>query len=879
MGDPRMARLTSRSAPTSGEKSSALPSNGVPDPYRAWLNIREVRRPLNAYELLNLPVFESNVAAIRAAAGLQRMALQVHEAEAPPEIWQQIHNELEEAIATLLDPLAKEAYDAALQVEGATRPVPLRSVGVRAAASMHGIVCRECGSANPAGRKFCGNCGKNLWEACYRCHTLAAAGDRFCGACGADLVEGVAREVAAVQKTLHHADQLARQYQFDKAIDLLGPVAEIEHSALRALAAQARKRIEQYRAERQRYQAQADAVPQEADRLLESNQYRQVLELVQSLPAAFRTPAIEQRAAEAKARLEEIERLSGELRQAVGAPFSSALLRTTSRLLALDPQHAHARQVMQRLCGRALQAAQQHAAQRQYEEACRLLKAIPPPFRTPAISALLAKADEARWIVRILSTQTRITPALVALAARYRQIAPEDAQAALWHERLASALQANGTELRPIPTHENRSSPEAGAPCAVQWLTSLPGLQTAPECDGSPLRRHPGQFAVACGLALQGLNETPATANLLPPDEGVWARVERWLPKGTPSTAWGLDLGCGALKAVRLGRTGRNTSPSILAVDLVEHRKPLSQTGSFEEAATVLEETLVRFASRNPVAADRICVSLPRGHCLWRRLEMPTLNPEKMRPALAFEIRSQFPVPLDSLVWDYLVLQPASPLNQARPTRRTAPQPAKAKSLARVEVFVLAAKRPAVTDILARLKATGVRPHVLQSDALALYNYLLWAASKTKNSDASHGRVEPFAAVDLGADGMHILAGSAGSLRLRSAGLGAERMARVLARELGIPLAQAEQLQRDPASAAHPARVLAILDSVFDDYCQELATSLMTLAAEHPGRPPRQIYLLGGGMQVLGLVPRLVAAAAPGYGPSHQADGSDLDPN
>ena len=49
------------------------------------------------------------------------------------------------------------------------------------------MTCPTCGSANEAGRKFCGECGTKLAAVCTSCGTANQAGARFCGECGTPL--------------------------------------------------------------------------------------------------------------------------------------------------------------------------------------------------------------------------------------------------------------------------------------------------------------------------------------------------------------------------------------------------------------------------------------------------------------------------------------------------------------------------------------------------------------------------------------------------------------------------------------------------------------------------------------------------------------------
>jgi adenylate cyclase len=47
--------------------------------------------------------------------------------------------------------------------------------------------CAQCGSENPAGKKFCGDCGAPLPNRCVQCGADSPAGKSFCGDCGAAL--------------------------------------------------------------------------------------------------------------------------------------------------------------------------------------------------------------------------------------------------------------------------------------------------------------------------------------------------------------------------------------------------------------------------------------------------------------------------------------------------------------------------------------------------------------------------------------------------------------------------------------------------------------------------------------------------------------------
>src|SRR5579885_1661704 len=68
------------------------------------------------------------------------------------------------------------------------------------------MVCASCGAENPAGHRFCGQCGSALSTTCPACGHEARPGERFCGACGAALAEAVApaepEQVAVAERRL-----------------------------------------------------------------------------------------------------------------------------------------------------------------------------------------------------------------------------------------------------------------------------------------------------------------------------------------------------------------------------------------------------------------------------------------------------------------------------------------------------------------------------------------------------------------------------------------------------------------------------------------------------------------------------------------------------
>src|SRR5678816_2775083 len=61
--------------------------------------------------------------------------------------------------------------------------------------------CPRCQHDNPAGVKFCGECGARLESACAACGAANPPGNKFCGQCGAVLVPAIASTKFASPET------------------------------------------------------------------------------------------------------------------------------------------------------------------------------------------------------------------------------------------------------------------------------------------------------------------------------------------------------------------------------------------------------------------------------------------------------------------------------------------------------------------------------------------------------------------------------------------------------------------------------------------------------------------------------------------------------
>jgi type IV pilus assembly protein PilM len=301
--------------------------------------------------------------------------------------------------------------------------------------------------------------------------------------------------------------------------------------------------------------------------------------------------------------------------------------------------------------------------------------------------------------------------------------------------------------------------------------------------------------------------------------------------------AWGLDLGAGGLKALRLSMDKSQQNLAIEACDLVPHRKLLSDAVNEEEERALIEETVKEFLSRNDLKGCRIGLGLPGRTVLVRQLSLPAIDPKKLTSAVRYEMRRQISIPLDDLVWGYEVLSEG------------ADDPVSAK---KNDVAIIAARRIMLKDRLSRLGSAGMAVDVVQGDAIALYNFL--AYDYFGQAAPSPERVNEVTAVlDLGSDAMNVLIGSPRLVWLHGSGFGCNNFTKALVRQQHLTLAQAEELLRDPLRAESLYAHYQILEPAFEELAKQIESAFAQFSRAHRHAKITRLLGVGGGFRVHGL--------------------------
>lgn len=807
------------------------------DPYRVWLNIADAQRPVSPYSLLALAPLEADPNRIRAGYLRQQSAMLPHAERADPELWAAINQQIENAYSLLCDPEQKAVLDAAIRRKMGASPNGHPVAPTAADGST--VTCPHCQRTSPATKRFCGGCGKSLWETCPLCQSECAADEQFCGSCGGDILEALGEKSRGLQSKLAEADKLVATGRYDAALRELRTVAAVADPRFERWAQQALAAIE--RADAQRAQSEAAAADSiaSARQHLEGHCFEAAIRELEAIPVPIRTPEANALLQRARGAWQDALTLTSEIRAGLDDGRTVELLPKIERLLALKPDHAQARQLAEKMRDRLVRAAKRQFQAQQYRECLDELAQLPLFLRTAETDSMADTAGELLALLDGIRGAAIADRPTLALADRLVKLAPASEEARKIRARLAERMEVPRTDPRvgavnfaPLP---NRTP----SGVAVDWLANAGQLQGANERVQSALHEHPGQLWVAMGLALQGLGLAAVPIDLSPEDQtNVLARP--LFVRKTGPVAWGLDLSDYALKAVKLTKETKDSPVKVAAVEYILHRKPLFAPGMDRERPEILEETLRDFVLRaGDLSSAKVCAGLAGQRVLGRFFDIPPIPAKKLPDAIAFEARHQLPIALDELCWRHQVLGTGDGTNPDQSPRR---------------IVVTAARQPHVREWLSLFKSAGINVDQVQCDCVALHNALMFDLSDTGTAVGGNSAI---CVLDVGTDSTNVVVSSPAAVWFRTFGQGGNNFTNALVKQFNLTHAQAEQIKREPAKARRYGQLCAALRPILLQLAGEVERSLANYAKLFPDTPVKLVFGLGGAFQTHGLLRHL----------------------
>ncbi len=276
----------------------------------------------------------------------------------------------------------------------------------------------------------------------------------------------------------------------------------------------------------------------------------------------------------------------------------------------------------------------------------------------------------------------------------------------------------------------------------------------------------------------------------------------------------GLDLGTHGVKAV-LVSAGLRT---VQVLDIHEEAVVLGPDGddSLEAALEVAISVLKRRGwSHHPVG-----VVLPGGVGSYRVLRFPFGDARRIAQAISFEVEGQFPLPVEELDIDHLVVAGTKNVGQA---------------------LVAAAKSEVVKRVCDGLESAGIDIKAVTVPPLAIGQVLDAPAPALAEPAAAEGRVPVALVVDIGHRHSELVAlGPKGPVAARSLRRGGHHVTRAIARAYSIEPQAAEAMKHGEGVLPHDgaeldgdqARLSAVIAKALEPLIREIDHTRLWLRTE-----------------------------------------------
>ncbi len=288
------------------------------------------------------------------------------------------------------------------------------------------------------------------------------------------------------------------------------------------------------------------------------------------------------------------------------------------------------------------------------------------------------------------------------------------------------------------------------------------------------------------------------------------------------NVCWGVEVGAGAIKAVKLERT--QDGVTVLDYALIPHKRVLSTPEIDEKEAKRV--ALGALISQYDLKGASLAVTVP-GHSTFARFaKLPPVEPKKIPDIVKFEAVQQIPFPIDDVEWDYQTfVSPDSP---------------------DVEVGIFAMTREKVMEKLTEWQDLGNTPDVLTLSPLAAYNAISFDLNFTEQTPGT-------VILDVGTTSTDLIVAEGGRLWIRTFPIGGHQFTEALVTHFNLSYTKAEKLKREAERTEHARHVLQAMRPVFGDLAQDVQRSIGYYQSTHKNAKLTRLVGLGATFNLPGL--------------------------
>ncbi len=289
------------------------------------------------------------------------------------------------------------------------------------------------------------------------------------------------------------------------------------------------------------------------------------------------------------------------------------------------------------------------------------------------------------------------------------------------------------------------------------------------------------------------------------------------------NVCWGIEIGAGAIKALKLVRDGDDVNVADFAI--IPHKRVLSTPDIDENDA--IRVALGALVNQHDLSKASIAVSVP-GHAAFARfVKLPPVDPKKILDIVKFEAVQQIPFPIEEVEWDYqtFVDQDESP---------------------EVEVGIFAIARERVMERLTICADVSLQPDILNLSPVSVFNAIAYDQQLTASSPGA-------VILDIGTTASDLIVAEGGRAWVRTFPLGGHHFTEALVGAFKLDYRKAEKLKRDAEKSSHKKHIFQAMRPTFADLAQEVQRSIAYYRQLHPESDLTRMIGLGSTFRLLGL--------------------------
>jgi type IV pilus assembly protein PilM len=291
---------------------------------------------------------------------------------------------------------------------------------------------------------------------------------------------------------------------------------------------------------------------------------------------------------------------------------------------------------------------------------------------------------------------------------------------------------------------------------------------------------------------------------------------------GASNECWGIEMGFGAIKALKLQQDGDEIK--VIDYAVINHAKVLSTPDLDQDDA--MRVALGTLASTKDLSGARISISLPGHQSFARFAKLPPVDPKKVGDIVKFEAVQQIPFPLEEVEWDYQTfVSPNSP---------------------DIEVGIFAVTRERINNRLSMLADVGLTPDYATISPVAVYNALAVDLGFTEDTPGT-------IILDIGTVATDLIIAEAGRVWVRTFPIGGHQFTEALVSAFKLSYTKAEKLKREAEQTKHARHVFQAMRPIFGDLAQEVQRSIGFYQSVHPDANLKRLIGLGSTFKLPGL--------------------------